>query len=1188
MRRDPIVDITGSTSIYCLNTDSRGGIIAVGSPENGIRLYDPRLNSSTTGPVGKLLGHTDMVRSVLLSSTGRQLLSSSSDGTVRLWDVGEQRLLHTFGHHSASVTALFSDCDDLSVFYSADRDGVVCKVDFQGCVEPDEGECVVLAQTGGPVERVVALDDSFFWTCGSGSDVKCWRDIPKRRERQGLYPIHCDVTSRHPDRALVREADTPPHQWTTFGKEADKNCENVEERAQEIDDAQRTDTLTSKTPLSSAIKSTSNGSGQQELSPRPSASPTSPSALTAHYSHVSFAFSSDRSDSLRGGDATSITQKRLPIVPGIHPSATLFGIPFESLVILDGGDDPYGLGTGLGTTGGLMTAGSIKGFRGSTLYLASGSGPALHLSTTADGLRGSSFSLGRNSFALDGVPAASINMARLAQLRAASVQAAAKGSPSVQLATSAFTVGRRSTSTSIRFVRGEQQPDPLTPGYMARNQTALDDGDAALDGDEESIDEEADNAAMMARRLFEERDLAVKATPLRSRPEDIIRGTRGLIRSCMLNDRRHVLTYSPSSRDRGDGDGLDTNIEQQFDHEEHSGPQVALWDILRCRCLGIFYGPEIAALWEVHDTPGDILEKVRSHIEGFGATQAWCSVDTRNGSLNVHLEASSVFDAELYLDECEWVNPQEQMRPDQRVNIGKWLLRNLFAGFMQAETAMRDGPSPVLQSDHLAIEHPGVLKRIDSLIATSPSDSADFQNQREPSKPSYLPHIPRVKFENGSQGGTLSSYTPGNTIAVAVPARTPAYMPKGIVPLFSGSRMPLELHSEQGMMPSTQNQRSLQASDYFSFVTAALASGSASTRDRLRENVDNEDATPGSTTEEEAARALITTPSATTPGGGRMSRWGAKFRSKDKGLSGPSSPLADKDSPIKGSHATGQAVGNSEGSMGSNRLSTKDGSLDESLVAQVRETLRASTPLKPIPWSEAPPLTVPSNLEIFISAATGDAAQWQTIFRGLACSTSRDVGALEITLPLWLLEFLLANRSPSPKSLGAGKISLILFPEDVKNEQKRSRSPLPALSSGDAKLTATKMSRLFKVSQYICDKLSFSSASTNSASATSAGSTAHSRAASIVGGSRRPSAENLPASVSLSTTAGLKKHGPLSKDAEPAATDHGFIAPKDLVLICNGVDLDPYTTLIQVARFYWKSGGDVRIGYCRGPRRVAE
>jgi WD repeat-containing protein 48 len=38
-------------------------------------------------------GHTDNVRALLLNAEGTLLLSGSSDNTVRLWDLGQQRCI---------------------------------------------------------------------------------------------------------------------------------------------------------------------------------------------------------------------------------------------------------------------------------------------------------------------------------------------------------------------------------------------------------------------------------------------------------------------------------------------------------------------------------------------------------------------------------------------------------------------------------------------------------------------------------------------------------------------------------------------------------------------------------------------------------------------------------------------------------------------------------------------------------------------------------------------------------------------------------------------------------------------------------------------------------------------------------------------------------------------------------------
>ena len=57
------------TSVYALATDPAGSIIASGSPERVVRLWDPRAGSRHSG--GKLVGHTDNIRSILISDDAR-------------------------------------------------------------------------------------------------------------------------------------------------------------------------------------------------------------------------------------------------------------------------------------------------------------------------------------------------------------------------------------------------------------------------------------------------------------------------------------------------------------------------------------------------------------------------------------------------------------------------------------------------------------------------------------------------------------------------------------------------------------------------------------------------------------------------------------------------------------------------------------------------------------------------------------------------------------------------------------------------------------------------------------------------------------------------------------------------------------------------------------------------------------
>ncbi|KAI0052794.1 WD40 repeat-like protein [Auriscalpium vulgare] len=171
------------SSIYALAADTLGHTIVSGGPERVIRMWDPRAGKR----IGKLVGHTDNIRSILISEDSKYMLTASADASIKLWSMLSQRCLHTFTHHTDSVWALHSTHPSLEIFYSGDRSGFVCKVDVEGCTDMSEGECVVICQDTGEhgtqsdgINKIVAMDDNLLWTASGSSSLKRWR-VPSRR-----------------------------------------------------------------------------------------------------------------------------------------------------------------------------------------------------------------------------------------------------------------------------------------------------------------------------------------------------------------------------------------------------------------------------------------------------------------------------------------------------------------------------------------------------------------------------------------------------------------------------------------------------------------------------------------------------------------------------------------------------------------------------------------------------------------------------------------------------------------------------------------------------------------------------------------------------------------------------------------------------------------------------------------------
>ena len=136
-------------------------------------------------------------------------------------------------------------------------------------------------------------------------------------------------------------------------------------------------------------------------------------------------------------------------------------------------------------------------------------------------------------------------------------------------------------------------------------------------------------------------------TPLRNTPKDVLQGSSGLIKHLVLNDKRHVLTADT------EGNAL-------------------LWDVLHCTVTRSFGKQAI----------GDILEKVNQ----LDSMPAWFEADTNIGALTCTLDADRCFAAEAYADELKEFEGID-IKEDQRINLGAWILRYLFNDFIMEELA---------------------------------------------------------------------------------------------------------------------------------------------------------------------------------------------------------------------------------------------------------------------------------------------------------------------------------------------------------------------------------------------------------------------------------------------------------------------------------------------------------------------
>ncbi|RPD67758.1 WD40 repeat-like protein [Lentinus tigrinus ALCF2SS1-7] len=917
-------------SIYALATDPYGSVIASGSPERVIRMWDPRSGKR----IAKLVGHTDNIRAILISEDAKYLLTGSADASIKLWSLSSQRCLHTFTHHTESVWSLFSSHPALEVFYSGDRSGLVCKVDVEGCADVSEGECIVLCQDSGSdrpgtsgsegINKIVAMDDNLVWTASGSSSIKRWQVPPRRAVRAA---------------ALSAEG--------TF--ESSVSSPLPVESAREYYMQRKRDSL--------------DLSGSRAKSPMRSTSitregSTSPLASKAH--RVSLTPSAI--------SATASAIADLEIDPDLEGEQTWYGIPFESLVRLTSPND-----TGFGG----MLAPSLRGHDPeiATLYSAASvlSVPRMVRSPV------------QNIFAQSGGPR----------------------SPSPMRSDTIHSRTRPEENMTI-------QPTPRS------------------------------------RAAYDVREVAADAIPLRLDPDEVIDGDHGLVRCVMLNDRVHALTVDTAG-------------------------EVAVWDVVRGACLGWFTSEEVAAasfcgsdqslsgaggsadgrsVTEKHRSPREALETVRERIEGEAVVTSWSSLDTKTGVLTVHLN-EKCFEAEIYADEAGY-GPERQFSEEARLNIGKWVLRNLFYGFIREEQRQaarrardRDHNGHDSSSQH-RLQRGGAPTHIDinassstpNARSRSSSDvsarSATSQGPRSATiilSPNMLPAVspsisshprssplmtPMIPLHGGLRDSALSPIPQSPSTAEATP------LPRGSK----------DVHKAETLSgpPSSFPPSGTSTSDYFSLRTRRPSVSTAPTPDDFSGWGGKSAAISTSAPE---------TPSTPSVGSlmGRLKAFGKGTRRAASETPGPTTPGGTITAPPVG------AIPDEPASQP---------------VAKTPAQVLLSGPVNPPSSSEAPSLPIPPTTSILISEEAPSG--WHTLYRGNVSSTASDIRQLEENMPMWLLECLLLNKVPP---IPITKISFVLLPYKEPDGET-----LPELlNTQQSKLTASRFLRVRKLTMHVQDKL---------------------------------------------------------------------------------------------------------------------
>ncbi|KAK9240217.1 hypothetical protein V1525DRAFT_448386 [Lipomyces kononenkoae] len=493
--------------------------------------------------------------------------------------------------------------------------------------------------------------------------------------------------------------------------------------------------------------------------------------------------------------------------------------------------------------------------------------------------------------------------------------------------------------------------------------------------------------------------------PLWHNPDETIEGQTGLIKHILLNDRRRVLTVDTAG-------------------------EVVLWDLIKCVMVRSYGSRDI--------------QEVADEINTFETMTNWCQVNTRTGQLAVVLEESYCFDAEIYADEVAADLPPQptsepvQFRDDQRINLGRWILRNLFANLIEAE-----------------------IRRDNLFRAQKRHQLSDRETRRGPPGHLSFSHMPPMTTWNdgarNANGTSMLLPTPGLVIGLATPA--PAYNPANPPHVGSdASSTVMAVQSPDMGLTSPGTNGGAVVTDYFSSAlsqvqvpSAAVALPSA-TASEIPPALANDGADDQTSDNLSTSSSLM----------GRLRSFGKGRLNRTVSTDSTKQPESKTD------------AGATDPTTISTPLTTvEEGKVDQSyedtlagVLQRIRHEYESTGTYDSSNFSvslpnETPILTVPAETAIIISEQRVDAGGTMDLYRGTvsSCGEDSDVATLQDAAPGWLAEFLLLSKVPQKELV---KVSFVLQPfADV----------LPALPNGNARLNAYRMLRAKKICAYVEEKL---------------------------------------------------------------------------------------------------------------------
>ncbi|TVY85047.1 UBP9-binding protein [Lachnellula suecica] len=549
----------------------------------------------------------------------------------------------------------------------------------------------------------------------------------------------------------------------------------------------------------------------------------------------------------------------------------------------------------------------------------------------------------------------------------------------------ASSVASRPRQHSISTTNGHTKKQIPAQSVLKISNTASFPAVSARDSDT-STTISALTAARKGSEVIIDPDIGL-VVPIFSLPEETIEGQHGLVKHKLLNDRRRALT-------------LDT------------AGDVLLWDLLRCI--------PIQSFGKRH------LEDVEPEVNTMEAVAPWCSIDTRTGRLAVVLEEYNCFDAEMYADELELEEPVE-FRDDQRINLGKWILRHIFSNLID-EVIKRD--EAYLKEFNENVKKGGQRANAPMSIQLPPSIQETWAEGTTASS------TPRAN-------GSSYPMTPGMGIGVATPA-----------PLNHLPGVPEDGAALNKRVSQTSRASGEKVGDYFSSTQIP----SDSTKPAV---------TPSDAQDEKPPKSPSDADKENNGGKdtntlfGKKFRMGMSFGSKKLGRSASTStekPVVVDEKAEDGSETSENEEKEKEVDDNFFGVIQKirhdyDKALLENPDRPVESGITPSLP------NETPVLKPPPMTTVIIQEETSGGSA--DLYRGTVATVGEDASLIEQRAPMWVGDILLRNKIPFKEPV---KVSFILQPwQDL----------LPSIAGpdGNSRLNANRMLRVKKILAYVAERI---------------------------------------------------------------------------------------------------------------------